>query len=71
MHLFWDSFFFSISSHHLPDGHQDKPANDWLSRTVARVTASVTVEAATALGYEVSFYVSKHAKLQLVLLYIS
>jgi hypothetical protein len=44
--------------HHLPEGHQSKPADDWLSRTVARVTASVATEAATALGYEVSFFVS-------------
>lgn len=45
-----------LRGHHLPEGHEDKPANDWLSRTVARVTASVTAEAATAIGYEVSFY---------------
>lgn len=45
-----------LRGHHLPQGHQDKPADDWLSRTVARVTASVAAEAATALGYEVSFF---------------
>jgi len=43
---------------HLPDGHQDKPANDWFSQTIARVTASVGTELATAMGYEVSFMVS-------------
>lgn len=40
---------------HLPDGHQDKPAQDWFSQTIARVTASVGTELATAMGYEVSF----------------
>ena len=47
-----------LRGQHLPEGHQDKPAGDWLSRTVARVTASVAAEAATALGYEVSYFVS-------------
>ena len=47
-----------LRGHHLPDGHQDKPADDWLSRTVARVTASVAAEAATALGHTVSYFVS-------------
>lgn len=58
---FIELFFPAIADygrHHLPQGHQDKPADDWLSRTVARVTASVAAEAATALGYEVSFFVS-------------
>jgi len=45
-----------LRGQHLPEGHQDKPAGDWLSRTVARVTASVAAEAATALGYEVSYF---------------
>jgi hypothetical protein len=43
---------------HLPDGHRDKPANDWFSQTIARVTASVGTELTTAMGYEVSFMVS-------------
>lgn len=43
---------------HLPEGHENKPANDWLSQAIARVTASVGTELATALGYEVSFVVS-------------
>jgi hypothetical protein len=47
-----------LRGHHLPEGHQDKPADDWLSRTVARVTASVAAEAATALGHTVSYFVS-------------
>eukprot|EP01083_Nonionella_stella_P025555 70342_1 len=44
-----------LRGQHLPEGHQDKPPDDWLSRTVARVTASVVAEASTAFGYEVSF----------------
>ncbi len=48
-----------LRGHHLPDGHEGKPKNDWISRTVARVTASVAAEAATALGYELSFFVSR------------
>lgn len=37
----------------LPDGHPDKP-KDWLSRSIARVAASVGTELVTSLGYEVS-----------------
>jgi len=44
-----------LRGQHLPEGHQDKPPDDWFSRTVARVTASVVAEASTAFGYEVSF----------------
>ena len=42
---------------HLPEGHPGKAKEDWLSNTVARVTASVTAEVATALGHEVSYMV--------------
>lgn len=36
----------------LPDNHPDKP-KDWLSRSIARVAASVGTELATSLGYEI------------------
>uniref|UniRef100_A0A7S3Q763 Uncharacterized protein n=1 Tax=Chaetoceros debilis TaxID=122233 RepID=A0A7S3Q763_9STRA len=49
------TFPYPACSQHLPEGHQDKPPDDWFSRTVARVTASVVAEASTAFGYEVSF----------------
>jgi hypothetical protein len=45
-----------LRGHHLPEGHEAKPSNDWFSKTVARVTATVATEAMTALGMEVSFY---------------
>ena len=56
-------FPYPACSQHLPEGHQDKPSDDWLSRTVARVTASVVAEASTAFGYEVSFTVSASVRL--------
>lgn len=36
----------------LPEDHPDKP-KDWLSRSIARVAASVGTELATSLGYEI------------------
>mmetsp|Transcript_47311 Transcript_47311/g.143274 ORF Transcript_47311/g.143274 Transcript_47311/m.143274 type:complete len:310 (-) Transcript_47311:179-1108(-) len=36
----------------LPDDHPEKP-KDWLSKSIARVAASVGTELATSLGYEV------------------
>jgi hypothetical protein len=42
----------------LPKNHPDKPAEDWLSQTFAKVKASVTTELATSLGYQMSFQVS-------------
>ena len=47
-----------LRGHHLPSNHPDKPKEDWLSNTIARVTASVATELATSLGYELSFFVS-------------
>mmetsp|Transcript_26037 Transcript_26037/g.30239 ORF Transcript_26037/g.30239 Transcript_26037/m.30239 type:complete len:317 (-) Transcript_26037:1745-2695(-) len=41
---------------HLPENHPDKPADNWLSNTITRVTASITAEVATSLGYEISFF---------------
>lgn len=45
----------AIKRHHLPENHPNKPKDDWLSNTIARVTASVATELATSLGYELSF----------------
>ncbi|CAB9531494.1 expressed unknown protein [Seminavis robusta] len=42
-----------LRGHHLPESHPDKPKN-FLDRTFARVSAAVTTELATGLGYEVS-----------------
>mmetsp|Transcript_8562 Transcript_8562/g.13257 ORF Transcript_8562/g.13257 Transcript_8562/m.13257 type:complete len:297 (+) Transcript_8562:68-958(+) len=42
-----------LRGHHLPDDHPSKP-KDWLSRTIARVSATVATELATGLGYEIS-----------------
>eukprot|EP00567_Pseudictyota_dubia_P011234 CAMPEP_0197437820 /NCGR_PEP_ID=MMETSP1175-20131217/4969_1 /TAXON_ID=1003142 /ORGANISM="Triceratium dubium, Strain CCMP147" /LENGTH=310 /DNA_ID=CAMNT_0042967435 /DNA_START=92 /DNA_END=1024 /DNA_ORIENTATION=+ len=36
----------------LPENHPEKP-KDWLSKSIARVTASIGTELATSLGYEV------------------
>lgn len=44
-----------LRGHHLPENHPNKPKDDWLSNTIARVTASVATELATSLGYELSF----------------
>ena len=49
---------YDDESHHLPENHPDKPKDDWLSSTIARVTASVATELATSLGYELSVVVS-------------
>lgn len=45
-----------LRGHHLPDSHPEKPKDDWLSQGLARITASVTTELATSLGYELSFF---------------
>jgi hypothetical protein len=43
-----------LRGHHLPDNHPDKPSG-WWRETVARISASVTTEIATGLGYEVQW----------------
>jgi len=42
-----------MRGHHLPESHPDKPRG-WLNQTIAKVSASVTTELATGLGYELS-----------------
>lgn len=42
-----------LRGHHLAENHPEKPKN-WLDKTVARVSAAVTTELATGLGYEVT-----------------
>lgn len=42
-----------MRGHHLPEDHPDKPKG-FLSEALARITASVTTELATSLGYEVT-----------------
>jgi hypothetical protein len=46
-----------LRGHHLPENHPDKPKN-FFDKTIARVSAAVTTELATGLGYEVSMMVS-------------
>lgn len=47
-----------LRGHHLPENHPEKPKS-WLDKTIKRVSAAVTTELATGLGYEVSMMVSK------------
>lgn len=42
-----------MRGHHLPDNHPDKPKG-FLSETLARLSATVTAEVATGLGYEIT-----------------
>ena len=42
-----------MRGHHLPEDHPDKPKG-FFSETLARVSAAVTAEVATGLGYEIT-----------------
>lgn len=42
-----------MRGHHLPEDHPDKPKG-FLSETLARLSATVTAEVATGLGYEIT-----------------
>ena len=42
-----------MRGHHLPEDHPDKPKG-FLSETLARLSATVTPEVATGLGYEIT-----------------
>mmetsp|Transcript_16122 Transcript_16122/g.21080 ORF Transcript_16122/g.21080 Transcript_16122/m.21080 type:complete len:193 (-) Transcript_16122:187-765(-) len=44
-----------LRGHHLAEDHPDKPKG-FLSETLARVTAAITTEIATGLGYEVTMF---------------
>lgn len=42
-----------LRGHHLPEDHPNKPKN-FFDKTIAKISATVTTELATGLGYEVS-----------------
>jgi len=54
---FITKFDHYVFSDNLPEDHPNKP-RDWLSKTLTKVSASISTEVAMTMGLEVSFLVS-------------